>query len=66
MNRHIPHQKFGNKLVFRSQDIEQWIDLNCKDVQMMDTESVHTVVMDAQKKERRSRYGKSLVSGKKS
>ena len=58
MNRHIPFLKFGNKLVFRCQDIEQWVDVNCKEVQMIDTDSIRAVVMDARRKERRSNYGK--------
>ena len=58
MNRHIPFRKFGNKLVFRCQDIEQWVDVNCKEIQMIDTDSIRAVVMDARRKERRSNYGK--------
>ena len=58
MNRHIPFRKFGNKLVFRCQDIEQWVDVNCKEIQMIDSDSIRAVVMDARRKERRSNYGK--------
>ena len=58
MNRRIPFLKFGNRSVFRMQDIEQWIESNCKSVQQDDSESVRAVVRSAQKKERRSDYGK--------
>ena len=58
MNRRIPFLKLGNRSVFRMQDIEQWIESNCKSVRQDDSESVRAVVRSAQKKERRSDYGK--------
>ena len=58
MNRRIPFLKFGNRSVFRIQDIEQWIESNCKSVQQDDSESVRAIVRSAQRKERRSDYGK--------
>lgn len=53
MKRSIPFLKFGNRLVFKTQDIEQWIESNCKSVLKEGFESVHAVVRSAQRKERR-------------